>query len=210
MKQLLSILFFLFVFSMNAQEKSKLIPYKIGVLYNFGNEENFLFNDKDYYYITNTIKAQLFYKLTQFNNFKVDLIFQPQIQFLKHQLLNIHFVRPEEENYLQKRETYALLKNMNLYSFETALSIRRALLKKLNIQFSVGLGLSYIDTPTERLAKGFTFIENFSLGFNYKTSAKTNLYLGSNFGHVSNFNFANPNSGYNILGLEVGVAYQLK
>ena len=210
MKRLLSVLFFLFVFSMNAQEKSKLIPYKIGVLYNYGNEKNFLFNDKDYYYKTNTIKVQLFYKLTQFNNFKIDLIFQPQVQFLKHQLLNIHFVRPEEENYLQKRETYTQLKNMNLYSFETALSIRREVFTKLDLQFSIGLGLSYIDTQTERLAKGFTFIENFSLGFHYKTTTKSSVYLGTNFGHVSNLNFSKPNSGYDVLGIEVGITYQLQ
>ncbi len=191
--------------------KSKFSPYKIGLLFNHANEKNFLFDDKDYSYQTNTYKGQLFYKLGSWKQLNFELIAQPQIQFLRHKLLNPPFVQPRYgDNYLELREIYAERKAMNLYSLEFGLGIKKQLTTKLDTQFTIGLGFSYIDTETERLAKGFTFIENFSLGFNYQTSTRTFIYLGSNFGHVSNLNFQLPNDGYNVLGLEIGFSYLLQ
>ncbi|MDD7913889.1 acyloxyacyl hydrolase [Polaribacter sp. MSW5] len=60
---------------------------------------------------------------------------------------------------------------------------------------------------TERVAKGFTFIENFSIGFSHHSFKNSFIYFGTNFGHVSNLNFQLPNDGYNILGLEIGFSY---
>jgi len=98
---------------------------------------------------------------------------------------------------------------MNLYGLEFGLAAKKQVSEKLEIQGVVNLGFSFIDTRTERLAKGFTFIENFSLGFSYKTLKNHFLYIGTNLGHVSNLNFQKPNDGYNILGLEVGYSYIL-
>ena len=187
------------------------MPYKIGILFNNANEKNFLFDDLDYYYKTNTLKGQLFYKLGNTFGLNFDLVLQPQIQFIKHQLLNKHFVQPEYgANYLEKRIEFTQLKSIHLYALEFGVNIRKRITKKLNIQAQIGLGFSIIDTETERLAKGFTFIENGSLGLEYKTSTKTSIYIGSNIGHVSNFDFQEPNSGYNILGYEIGFRYVLK
>lgn len=192
-------------------KKSFFLPDKIGFIYNYGNEDNFLFDDTDYYYETNTYKLQLIYTLGSWKKLNFELAVQPQIQFLKHQLLNFWFVQPEYgADYLEKRAIYTKFKVMNLYAFELAFNIQKQLFKQLNIQLGIGAGVSIIDTETERLAKGFTFIENFSLGFNYQTSLKTSLYLGTNFGHVSNLDFKLPNDGYNILGIELGISYILK
>ncbi|QNM87062.1 acyloxyacyl hydrolase [Polaribacter pectinis] len=98
---------------------------------------------------------------------------------------------------------------MHLYAIEFGFAAKKKLTNKLDLQGTISLGFSYIDTRSERLAKGFTFIENFSVGFSYQTSNKTFLYLGSNFGHVSNLNFLSPNDGYNILGMEIGFSYKL-
>jgi hypothetical protein len=82
-------------------------PYKVGVLYNYGNENNFLFDDKDYSYKTNTYKVQFFYKLGSWKSLNFDLIAQPQVQFLTHKLLNPSFVQPRHgDNYLELREIY--------------------------------------------------------------------------------------------------------
>ncbi|QTE24441.1 acyloxyacyl hydrolase [Polaribacter cellanae] len=99
---------------------------------------------------------------------------------------------------------------MHLYAFELGFVVKKKILRNLDIQLTVGLGVGTIDTRTERLAKGFTFIENGSLGFSYKTSTKTYLYIGSNIGHVSNFDTQLPNNGYNIVGFEVGFSYKLQ
>ena len=184
-------------------------PIKIGVLFNYGTNENFVFDDVDYTYSTNTYKFQAFYELRNWKNVDFELIVQPQIQFLKHQLLNKWYVTPDQENFEEKTTEFMKPKNMNLYGLEFGFASKLKLTNKLDLQGTISLGFSYIDTRTERLAKGFTFIENFSLGFSHQIFQKSFIYIGTNFGHVSNLNFQKPNDGYNILGLEVGYSYQL-
>jgi hypothetical protein len=195
-----------------SQERNKSIlkPYKLGFLYNFSSNENFIFDDVDYTYITNTYKAQVFYKLGKWKNIDLELIVQPQVQFLKHQLINEQFITPDQENYLEKRTEFTKAKMMNLYGLEFGFGAKKEITEKLNLQGTISLGLSFIDTRTERLTKGFTFIENFSLGFSYKIVKNSYLYIGTNFGHVSNLNFQKPNDGYNVLGIEIGYSYVLE
>ena len=195
-----------------SQERNKSIlkPYKLGFLYNFSSNENFIFDDVDYTYITNTYKAQVFYKLGKWKNINLELIVQPQVQFLKHQLINEKFITPDQENYLEKRTEFTKAKMMNLYGLEFGFGAKKEITEKLNLQGTISLGLSFIDTRTERLTKGFTFIENFSLGFSYKIVKNSYLYIGTNFGHVSNLNFQKPNDGYNVLGIEIGYSYVLE
>jgi hypothetical protein len=50
-------------------------------------------------YSTNTFKRQAFYQLGNWKNLKLELIVQPQIKVLKHQLLNEFFVLESDENY---------------------------------------------------------------------------------------------------------------
>ena len=161
-----------------SQERNKSIlkPYKLGFLYNFSSNENFIFDDVDYTYITNTYKAQVFYKLGKWKNINLELIVQPQVQFLKHQLINEQFITPDQENYLEKRTEFTKAKMMNLYGLEFGFGAKKEITEKLNLQGTISLGLSFIDTRTERLTKGFTFIENFSLGFSYKIVKNSYLY----------------------------------
>ena len=214
MKNKYSLFWFLFVlpFMVYSQETKKGIfnIKKIGLLYNYGNEKNILFDDKDYSYKTNTFKAQLFYEIGSWKKLDWELIVQPQIQFLNHQLNNASFVQPRHgSNYLALRNVYTKYKSMRLYGLEFGLAGKKKLSEKLSLQGTISLGFSYIDTTTERLKKGFTFIENFSLGFSHKTFKNSFLYLGTNFGHVSNLNFQKPNDGYNILGIEIGYSFLL-
>ena len=99
---------------------------------------------------------------------------------------------------------------MHLYAFELGFVIKKTLAKKLDFLATISLGLASIDTRTERLAKGFTFIENGSLGVSYAIAKRAFLYLGSNVGHISNFDFKSPNAGFSILGFEAGVSFVLK
>tara|TARA_B110000091_G_C13774097_1_gene458055 strand:+ start:209 stop:850 length:642 start_codon:yes stop_codon:yes gene_type:complete len=205
------LLFFIVVSAMSQQKKKNILkPSKIGFLYNFGSGENFIFDDMDYTYSTNTYKAQAFYKLGNWKKFEMELIVQPQVQFLKHQLINEQFVTPDQMNYLEKRNEFTKAKTMNLYALEFGFAAKKRLSEKLDLQGTASLGFSSIESRTERLAKGFTFIENFSLGVSYQTFKNYYLYIGSNFGHVSNLNFRKPNDGYNILGLEIGYSYLLE
>ena len=202
----------MFSFFTVSQDKKKetLKPFKIGFLYNFGTEENFIFNDKDYTYSTNTYKLKAFYKLGNWKDFNIELIVQPQIHFLNHQLINEFYVTPDETNYLDKIAEFTKPKSMKMYGIEFGFSLKKEILTKLDFVGTVSLGFMNIDTRTERLAKGFTFIENLSFGFSHQIFKNSFIYLGTNFGHVSNLNFQKPNDGYNILGLEFGYSFNLK
>lgn len=206
---ILSVIFLFVVLSAFSQHKKKsfLKPYKIGFLYNYGSNENFLFDDTDFTYSTNTYKGQLFYSLGTWKKIDFELIVQPQVQFSNHQLINKFYVTPNQENYLEKIAEFTQPKKMNLYGIEFGLAGLKKITEKIYIQGSVSLGLATINTRTERLAKGFTFLENFSLGFLFKNNKKSHFYLGTSFGHVSNLNFQKPNDGYNILGIDVGYSF---
>lgn len=204
------LLFSTFLVTSQEIKMSKLKPYKIGFLYNYASNENFINDDPDYDYTTNTYKLQAFYNLTNWKGVDIELIVQPQIQFLKHQLLNKWYVTPDQDNVEEKITVFTQLKSMNLYGVEFGFAFKKQLLKKLDVQGTISLGFNYIDTRTERLAKGFTFNENFSLGLSYQILPKSYLYIGSNiFGHVSNLDFLEPNDGYNIFGIEIGCSFKI-
>ena len=192
----------------NAQDKIKksvLIPNSLGIFYNFTTEDNFLFNDPYYRYQAHILKLQGFYSLRKWNNSEVELIIQPQIHKIQHQLINEQFVLPSESNYLEKRMEFTNPKSIPLVGLEFAISFRQRLFAKLDAVFTGGAGIAHIDRRTERLAKGFTFIENLSLGFDYQILGKLSINTSMQFGHVSNFDIQQPNSGYSTMGFEIGI-----
>ncbi len=191
-------------------DKSFFTVAKYGIQLSQGNENNFLFDDADYFYRTNTVKGQFYFPITKLKTMEVSLILEPQIQFIKHQLYNEQFVRPEEDNYIEKRQRFTRLKNLSITAVEFTLEAKQQLSKNLSIFLQAGLGFSYIDTATERLAKGFTFIENGNIGLDLQLNNKISIQLFGGVGHVSNFNFQMPNSGYNIFSTGFGVQYAIK
>jgi hypothetical protein len=206
----ITLLFLLTSITAQESEKGRFNIKKVGLLYNNANEKNFIFNDKDFSYSTNTYKLQAFYNLGTWKSLKFELILQPQIQILEHQLLNKQFVLPSEENYQEKRTEFTTPKTMHLYAFELGFVIKKKISRRLDYLIKMGLGIAAIDTRTERLAKGFTFIENATLGVSYNFVDRTFLFVGCNIGHVSNLDTQKPNNGYSIVGFEVGIAYAIK
>ena len=199
-------IFFLFIFSFaNSQTEKDSIRKlkKVGILYNSAKQNNFLFNDRDYNYKTDVLKVQFFYVLNKGKKWDFNLILQPQVQVANHQLLNEQFITPDEVNFLAIRERLTQKRKISLVAFELGFQLRRKIFQKIYFETTLGLGAAYIDKGTERLAQGFTFIENLSIGLTHKWQ-KNEIYLGTNIGHVSNFNIQEPNSGYNILGFEIG------
>ncbi|MAD98502.1 MAG: hypothetical protein CMB99_14350 [Flavobacteriaceae bacterium] len=197
------------VFSQD-DKNSIFTPDEIGVLFNYTTEENFLFNDPDYTYKAYVLKFQGFYDLKTWGNTGLQLIISPQIHNIQHQLVNEQFVTPAEPDYLNKRNEFTQLKTLTLLGVEFGISLKQKIFSKLQGVLTAGLGIAHIDRRTERLASGFTFIENGSLGLLYEISSKYQLYSGIQIGHVSNFDFKHPNSGYNNLGAEFGIRYQLQ
>ena len=151
----------------------------------------------------------MFYPIQKGESWGVNLILQPQYQKAQHQLLNEQFITPDEENFEFLREKFIQKKDISLYAFEVALQLRKSIIKNISFEASLGLGAGYISLESERLAKGFTFIENVSLGFAHKIN-KSEFFLATTVGHVSNFNIQKPNSGYNIFGFELGYRIFIK
>ena len=203
-KSILILLLFLSYLATSQEKKEQQLSLKkVGILFSSAKQNNILFFDKDYDYKTNVYKFQLFYTLRTGVNWDINLIVQPQFQMAQHQLLNEQFITPDEPNYEFLREKFTQKKDISLYAFELGFQLRKSLTKKISFEATLGLGAAYIDLKSERLAKGFTFIENVSLGLVY-INKKSEFYLGTTVGHVSNFNIQKPNSGYNILGFELG------
>jgi len=190
------------------KERQKSIT-KVGVLFSNAKQNNLFFFDKDYDYKTNVYKFQLFYPIKRGGNWDVNLILQPQFQKAQHQLLNEQFITPDEENFEFLREKFTQKKDISLYAFEVGFQLRKSIIKNIFFEATLGLGAGYISLESERLAKGFTFIENLSLGLAHKFN-KSEIFLATTVGHVSNFNIQKPNSGYNILGFELGYRVFIK
>ncbi|MDG1812148.1 MAG: acyloxyacyl hydrolase [Polaribacter sp.] len=190
--------------------KSFFTPTKYGIQFSQGNEKSFLFDDPDYFYRTNTAKGQIYFLIANFKTIDFSLVAMPQIQFIQHQLYNEQFILPSESNYQERRQRFTQLKNLSISAVEFSLEAKKQLFNSFSIFLQVGLGLSYIDTETERLAKGFTFIENGNFGFDFQMNSKYSIQLFGGVGHVSNLNFQQPNSGYNILNTGFGFQYTIK
>lgn len=182
---------------------------EVGILFNYGKQKNFLFQNVDYFYQTRVFKLQFFFPVVDRESWKFILIGQPQIQNINHKLLNKYYLTPDKENYLEKQERFTKQRHITLAGFEVGSQFKFRVYRKLSLETILGLGVAYIDSESERLAKGFTFIENLSLGLSHPIY-KSEVYVGTNFGHVSNLDFQLPNDGYNIMGVEVGLRYRIK
>ncbi len=214
LKVLKKLLFFLclvhsiFCISQQKNSASKFRLEKISFYYGIGNESNFIFNDKDYSYKIDLVKASLYYPLNK-RKYQLGLSIQPQIHFIEHQLLNEFFIQPNESNFQELRDRFTQIKSMRMYALQGELSIKKHLLNKVDVLAFLSFGPAIIDTETERLSKGFTFIENLGLTIDYLITDKWFLSIKPSFNHVSNAKLLERNSGYNSLNLEVGFGFRI-
>jgi len=176
---------------------------KVGILFSSAKQNSFLIFDNDYDYKVHAFKFQFFYSVRRGKKWDFNFLVQPQFQMATHQLLNTYFITPDTPNFEFLRTKFSKKKNLSLYAFELGFQLRRNISKKIFFEATLGLGIAYIDLSSERLAQGFTFIENLSLGMSYEFH-QSELYLGSTIGHVSNLDFKLPNDGYNSFGFELG------
>lgn len=176
----------------------------IGFSYGFGNE----IKNRNYSYTNSFYKVQLGYVLKETKNFKYELLLQPEINFATHQLLNFYFVTPEESNYIEKRERYTKLKDIQEYALGVGLCIRKPWTKFFSTYFLASIGPMIIDTETERLSKGFAFSDVLAIGLSFKTNTIT-LDIRPSLRHVSNGGLQGSNAGFNTSNVEFGFSFPL-
>ena len=157
----------------------------------------------------NYYKLQFNYTLSKTKNFEYQILLQPEINFATHQLKNLYFVKPEEPNYLEKREQYTKLKDINEYVFGVGFLIRKPISKSLSFYILGSIGPMITDTETERLTKGFAFSDVLSFGISFKTQ-KLIFDIRPSLRHNSNAGLQNSNAGFNTKNIEFGIAFPLK
>ena len=187
---------------MSAQDvKSKLA---IGFNYGFGSE----FNNKDYTFTNHFYKLQLYYKLKETKHFQYEILVQPEVNFGKHQLLNFYFVKPEEPDYIEKREKYTQLKEVHEYVLNIGFLVRKPIDEKCSFYVLGSIGTMITDTETERMSNGFAFADVLAVGFSFNVN-KFQFDLRPSVRHVSNAGLGSANAGYNTRNIEVGISYSL-
>lgn len=201
-KRIFTVVLLFAVLNINAQQKSS--DFRIGMSYGFGSE----FNNTDYTFTNHFYKAQLYYRLKKTRNFEYDILVQPEINFGKHQLLNLYFVKPETPNFEEKRVEYMQLKNVHEYVLNLGFMVRKPIGKIFSCYVLGSIGPMITDTETERMSKGFAFADVLAVGF---TAAydQFQLDIRPSLRHVSNAGLGSSNAGYNTKNIEFGISYQL-
>jgi hypothetical protein len=194
--------------SLAQEKKLRLKPSNLSVYYGFGKDGNILFDDFKYQHKSKHIKISFDYILND-RTYYLSLAVQPQIQYLKHRLLNMNSMQPSEENFEENRIDFTQLNSLKLYALEFEISITRRIFKKTEAKAFVGVGPAYIDSETERLAKGFTFIENLGIAIRYQLGKQLFIELRPHIRHTSNAGIIRPNKGYNTLNMEMGLSIGL-
>lgn len=178
--------------------------FRIGMSYGLGSE----FNNKDYTFINSFYKAQVYYEFKKSLNFEYEILVQPEINFGKHQLLNLYFVKPETPNFEEKRIEYMKLKEVREYVLNIGFVIRKPFAKSYSIYLLGSVGPMITDTETERMSSGFAFADVLALGF----TANYNQFrfdVRPSLRHVSNAGLGSTNAGYNTKNIEFGVSCRL-
>ncbi len=188
-------------------QKEKETKFKYGFNFGKGKQSIFPFGDKDYKYETTFYKGQINYTFKESGKFSFEINIEPSVYISEHQLLNKHFITPQENpNYIEEREIMTKNKTMKEYVLNLGVISRYHVNNNLSIYALGSVGPMTIDTKTERMAKGFSFSDIFAFGFSHKFK-KVIVDFRYGIRHVSNFQLKNPNSGYNSTNFETGFLY---
>ena len=181
---------------------------RIGFISGFGSQQVFPYDDQDYNYSFSSYKVPVNYPLNK-GLISFEIQAEPSLFLSKHRLLNKYFVQPEYgPDYLLLREKYAEEKSITECSLNIGLQIRFKPHGKLSYFILGSTGPMFINTETERLARGFAFSDIIAFGIQYNLKNLT-LEIRPGLRHASNLNFQFPNSGYNAVTIDVGISFIL-
>jgi hypothetical protein len=177
---------------------------KLGFHYGFGNEikNNDFSHTNDYY------KLEFYYVLKESKKFKYELLVQPELNFATHQLLDVNFIRSDDPNYIEKRQKFSNLRDINEYVLNIGFIMRKPISRSFSVYLLGSIGPMIMDKETERLSKGFAFSDTFALGFSSKIGEIT-FDVRPNIRHVSNGGLQSPNLGFTTFNIEFGFSFSI-
>jgi Lipid A 3-O-deacylase (PagL) len=187
-----------------AQETNKNI--RVGFDFLIGSQQVFPFNDLNYNHTQVGYRLQFNY-LFRSGKFSYELQIEPSIYIAEHQLMNPYFIMPSDgPDYLQQREYYMQKRTIKDYALNIGIVSRYNFNSIWSIYLIISTGPTYLDSGTERQAKGFAFSNLISAGGAY-TTGRLRFEIGPGVRHVSNANTQHPNGGHNSSTLDAGITW---
>jgi hypothetical protein len=181
---------------------------RIGFGFLIGKQNIFPFNDLNYSHSQKGYRLQFNYTLRS-GKFSYELQIEPSVYIAEHQLLNPYFIQPSDgSDYLFQREYYMQKRTITDYALNIGFVTRYNFNDKLSTYFLFSTGPTWLDSATERQAKGFAFSNVLSIGVAYNTN-RFRFEFGPGVRHVSNASTHFPNGGHNSSTLDFGITYLL-
>ena len=138
----------------------------------------------------------------------LEVVIEPSVYFVNHQLLNLFFIKPTEPNFEEQRELFTQKRSYEEYALNLGLSYAYEFTNQVSIYGLLSVGPMIATADTERQRKGFSFSDILGMGAHY-TLNPVIIDIRFTLRHVSNANLNAPNNGHNTAGFELGVSYKL-
>ncbi|MGB5981597.1 MAG: acyloxyacyl hydrolase [Nonlabens sp.] len=179
----------------------------IGIVVGKASQKTFPFTDDEYVYSATHIKLQYNQKLWDWGSWDAHVLVEPGFYKVDHQLLNLFFITPEDNNYLERRERFLKPRTFNEYALNIGLRVSRNIFNHLDVYGLASSGPMYSEQSTERLKGGFAFSNVFGVGVQYLFAKNWRWDARVILRHTSNAGLRWPNSGHNSFGGETGILY---
>jgi hypothetical protein len=181
--------------------------WRVGLGSGRATQQAFPLNDRDYRYQATGYKLFFNRPLLEGGAFGLELQLGPSIHAARHRLVNPYYVQPKEgPDYLAQRARFTQERAIREYALNVGVLMRFRLTEPLSVFVLGSTGPMVIDTPTERLARGFAFSDVIACGVGIR-ARRLLVEVGPVLRHASNANTHRPNSGLNSVGIDVGVSY---
>ncbi|NNE33101.1 MAG: hypothetical protein HKN40_12115 [Winogradskyella sp.] len=195
-------------FNIEAQTDQSQIQKRLTLGLNSGisNQAILFLENSDYQYKNQFYRVEFRFPITNKKNWNFEMVAAPSYYITEYRLQNKHYIKPEDnENYVAEREKYTQERILKEYALQISLLWRYNISKKLSAYSLIGSGPMLIDKESERQAKGFNFSNYGGFGVMYQVS---NIFLDlrGSIRHASNLQLREPNNGYDMMSVEIGVS----
>ncbi|BAO54135.1 acyloxyacyl hydrolase [Nonlabens marinus] len=183
-------------------------PLRLGVHIGYSQQDVFPFGDEDYAHTSRYIKLQIGTPIWERQRQSLEVLVEPSVYFVEHQLLNLFFIKPSHPNFQENRELFTQNRSYQEYALNLGLIYAYSLNQNFKTYGLISVGPMTATADTERQRKGFSFSDILGIGMRYELG-KWNYDLRFSLRHVSSANLRRPNNGHNNAGIEIGFSYNL-
>jgi len=176
---------------------------KLGAHVGFSQQDIFPFNDADYTHTSRYIKLQVGKEVWEKELQSLEVLIEPSVYFVEHQLLNLFFITPSTPNFAEQRDRFTQKRSFEEYALNLGLVYGYELTDRFKAYGMISIGPMTSTADTERLKRGFSFSDILGMGMRYQIG-RLSYDIRFTLRHVSNANLRLPNSGHNSAGIEIG------